>query len=151
MVRLDATRCASAQLIGWWFHLHAGMICSLYGGERGSIHDSRMFTETGATHDFETEIAGFGNRYCVYGDSGYGEDQVIRRQFCTAACMGDPAERFHNKVMYGARQCVESLQGNQHRFCLRRPKETDEALPEACQRFLSRCMFIGKLPQLFAA
>lgn len=89
------------------FSTPTGMICNLYGRERGSMHDGRMFAESQLLQQLTEKMEEFDVQYCVYGDSGYGENPVIRRPFSNAATLQDQLKRQQNKAMSSVRQAVE--------------------------------------------
>ncbi|GAU89787.1 hypothetical protein RvY_02298 [Ramazzottius varieornatus] len=59
-----------------------GLITNFYGGQRGSMHDSRPLNESRILHDLREKQNGFLQRYVLYGDSGYSKkNEVLHKPF----------------------------------------------------------------------
>lgn len=65
-----------------------------------------MFSESEVLQKLTRKLERFERDYCIYGDSGYGKDEILRRPFSTALTLTDRRKRQHNK-MSSVRQCVE--------------------------------------------
>lgn len=84
-----------------------GMICSLHGGHRGSMHDSFSLTTSKVIEAVQVKIASFEQQhaFCIHGDSGHARDDIIKKPFSKAEIMADQLKRTLNKAR--VRESVE--------------------------------------------
>lgn len=114
--------------------LYAGMMAGVYGGELGSMHDSRLFTESRLLQDLEEKMDAFEMHYRFYGDSGYGESALVRRLFSAAATIDDWTKREQNKAMSAVHQAVEwGFKEISTNFVLTDFQETNETFRKTCK------------------
>ncbi|XP_055345269.1 uncharacterized protein LOC129593104 [Paramacrobiotus metropolitanus] len=86
-----------------------GMIGSLYGGHRGSMHDSTLLTSSKVLDALQQKFATFAGpeRFCLYGDSGYGRGDLVKKPFSKVEVMNDRRKKMLNKAMSRVREPVE--------------------------------------------
>ena len=81
---------------------------NLYGGQRGSMHDSRMLNESKILEDLQEKQAGFLNRYVLYGDSGYAKKNgALHKPYSRVETRLSRAKKMQNTLMSKLRQSVE--------------------------------------------
>ncbi|XP_055348000.1 uncharacterized protein LOC129595112 [Paramacrobiotus metropolitanus] len=86
-----------------------GMIGSLYGGHRGSMHDSTLLTSSKVLDALQQKFTTFAgpDRFCLYGNSGYGRGELVKKPFSKVEVLNDRRKKALNKAMSRVREPVE--------------------------------------------
>ncbi|XP_055339621.1 uncharacterized protein LOC129589089 [Paramacrobiotus metropolitanus] len=84
-----------------------GLICNLHGGEPGSVHDSRMFQESKMLGRLKTMQSTFCRKFALYGDSGYGMNDYLRKPYSKLQTAYNRVKRHQNHAMKTVRESVE--------------------------------------------
>lgn len=85
-----------------------GLICNLYGGHKGSMHDSTLLRLSQVVENFQQKLATFQpNNFFIYGDSGYGRGPLLKKPFSRAEIMANPRKGDVNAAMSRVRESVE--------------------------------------------
>ncbi|GAU91445.1 hypothetical protein RvY_03695 [Ramazzottius varieornatus] len=88
--------------------LPTGLILNLYGGQRGSMHDSRLLNESKILGELNDKQAGFVRRYVLYGDSGYAKKNgILHKPYSRIEICHSKAKKYQNTLMSKLRQSVE--------------------------------------------
>ncbi|GAU88549.1 hypothetical protein RvY_01231-1 [Ramazzottius varieornatus] len=88
-------------------HFLAGLILNLYGGQRGSMHDSRLLNESKILEELHEKQAGFVRKYVLYGDSGYAKKNGILHKSHSRIEIRLSKAKDQNTLMSKLRQSVE--------------------------------------------
>ncbi|XP_055331221.1 uncharacterized protein LOC129583449 [Paramacrobiotus metropolitanus] len=86
-----------------------GMIGSLYGGHRGSMHDSTLLTSSKVLDALQQKFTTFvgPDGFCISGDSGYGRAELVKKPFSKVEVLNDRRKKALNKAMSRVREPVE--------------------------------------------
>ncbi|GAU93734.1 hypothetical protein RvY_05626 [Ramazzottius varieornatus] len=85
-----------------------GLILNLYGGQRGSMHDSRLLNESKILEELHEKQAGFVRKYVLYGDSGYAKKNgILHKPRSRIEIRHSKAKKDQNTLMSKLRQSVE--------------------------------------------
>ncbi|XP_055349413.1 LOW QUALITY PROTEIN: uncharacterized protein LOC129596212 [Paramacrobiotus metropolitanus] len=83
-----------------------GLICSLSGGQPGTMHDSRMFRESGLLEQLEKKQRTYQRKFILY-DEGYGNNAFLRKPFSKLEVRTNLLKRMQNNAMKTVRESVE--------------------------------------------
>ena len=84
------------------------MASHLYGGDRGTMHDSRLLRQSNFLDQIREKQNGFtSGGYALYGDAGYFNHEMLRKPFSQAKKNADGRRKKNNKIMSKVRITVE--------------------------------------------